>query len=388
MKIGYVHSVPFPSVDANVIQVVQMCRAFALCGHDVTLFIPRSSHYAADEQAREAAREIFSGELPFRVEFVHSFTLFGRLAVLGSVRSSLSALRRVKPDIVYTRNPWSVLFLPQTGLKYVFEAHEERIHMRSRLLDGFLRRIIVRNARKDGCVLMVAISQALARIWEGFGVPPQKLTSAHDAVELEIFEPDADKVTARNTLGITGHKPVVVYTGALKQDRGVDLMLDAAQALPEMDLYLIGGKSDEVDFWKASAEKRHLNNVHFTGRIAHRQIPEWLAAADILLMMWTWRVPTIRGCSPMKMFEYMAAQRLIVGPAFPTILEVLENGRDSILFEPDHREALIAALREGILRMHDPIPPKLAREKVERLYTWRARAEHILREVQARGNVS
>lgn len=36
----------------------------------------------------------------------------------------------------------------------------------------------------------------------------------------------------------------------------------------------------------------------------------------------------------------MAAQRLIVGPAFPTVLEVLEDGRDAILLEPDDADAM------------------------------------------------
>ena len=82
---------------------------------------------------------------------------------------------------------------------------------------------------------------------------------------------------------------------------------------------------------ESDRETRNIQNVRLTGRVPHREIPQWLASADILLMMWTWKVSTIRVCSPMKLFEYMAAKRLIVGPAFPTVLEVMEDGRDAIL---------------------------------------------------------
>jgi glycosyltransferase involved in cell wall biosynthesis len=385
VKLGYVHSVPFPSLDANVVQVAQMCRAFAQCGHEVTLFIPRAKGFDADEAARAAAREFYAGDLPFRVEFVKTVRIFGRLEMLGSVRSTLRAIQRAQPDLVYTRNPWTMLSLPRAGVPFVFEAHEERVHLRSRFLDRYLRRAIVRAAREPSCVLVVAISHGLRRIWENFGVPSEKLIFAHDGVEIGMFNLELSTEEARVKLGLVNARPLVVYTGALKADRGVDQMLEAARALPEMELCLVGGKDEEIAFWKSEAQRLRISNVRFAGRVPHREIPLWLAAADILLMMWTSRVPTIRGCSPMKMFEYMAAQRLIVGPAFPTIEEVLENGRDALLFEPDNPAALVSALREALAKRNDPALPRAARMKVEREYTWRTRAGKILGEIEKRG---
>jgi glycosyltransferase involved in cell wall biosynthesis len=384
VKLGYVHSVPYPSLDANVVQVVQMCRAFAQCGHEVTLFIPRARRFDSDEAARAAAREFYAGDLPFRVEFVKDVQVFGRLKMLGSVRSTLAAIRCAKPDLVYTRNPWTTCFLPRAGVPFVFEAHEERVHLRSRSLDRYLRRAIVRAARGPSCVMVVAISDALRKIWQEFGVPSEKLISAHDGVEIGMFDPKMSAAEAQAKLGIQNTRPLVVYTGALKTDRGVDQMLEAARALPELELCLVGGKDEEIAHWRKEAQRLGLSNARFAGRVPHREIPLWLAAADVLLMMWTSRVPTIRGCSPMKMFEYMAAQRLIVGPAFPTIEEVFENGMDAILFEPDNPAALISALREALSKRSDPAMPKAARTKVEHKYTWQTRAEKILGEIKAR----
>jgi glycosyltransferase involved in cell wall biosynthesis len=384
VKIAYVHSVAFPSLDANVVQVVQMCRAFAQRGHEVRLFIPRAKQFLSDEAARAGARDFYAGDLPFAVEFVKDIRVFGRLQMLGSVRSTLKAIRRARPDLIYSRNPWTIRFLPRAGVPFVFEVHEERVHLRSRCLNRYLRRAIVRASRRPECLLVVAISDALRRIWVEFGVPSEKLVSAHDGVEIEMFNPEMSASEARTKLGLEGARPLVVYTGALKTDRGVDQMLAAARALPEMELCLVGGKENEITFWKSQAARMGLSNVRFAGRVPHREIPLWLAAADVLLMMWTSRVPTIRGCSPMKMFEYMAAQRLIVGPAFPTIREVLEDGKDAILFEPDNVAALIAALREALARRNDSAMPRAARAKVERDYTWQKRAEKTLGEIEKR----
>ncbi len=384
MKIGYVHSKGFPSIEANVVQVVQMCRAFASLGHEVTLFIPRAEKYQTDDLARADIPELFGEHLPFEVVFVPRVKLFGRLEVLGSVKGTLQALRRHKLDLIYTRNPWSVRFLPRVGVPFIFEAHEEHLHKRSKLLGNYLQRMIVRNSRQPSCVLVVTISEALRKIWQGYGIPPERLLAAHDGVELELFSAAISKDEARKLLGlhpssfIPHPSPVVVYTGALKFDRGIDQMLHAAETLPEMEFYFVGGTSQEVANWRGAVEHMKLKNAHFPGRVPHRHIPEWLAAADILLMMWTWQVPTIRGCSPMKMFEYMAANRLIVGPAFPTIEEVLENGKDSILFEPDNKDALVAALREAQSKLSDSTLPQAALQKVARDYTWQARCKKIL----------
>ncbi|MBI5060138.1 glycosyltransferase [candidate division KSB1 bacterium] len=387
MRIGYVHSTPFPSLAANVVQVVQMCRAWGALGHHVTLFIPRADAYSDSAAALAAAAQMFGGALPFEVEYVARKRLWGRLDVLGSVDGTISAIRARKPDLVYTRNPWSVEFLPRTGTPFVFEAHEEHVHVKSHILDLMLRNMIVRASQRPSCACVVAISAALARIWEGYGVPRSKLLAAHDGVDAELFGLDLPAAAARAELssaGFAGLSPagrVVVYTGALRADRGVDQMLRAAQRLDTLTFFFIGGTDQELAQCRKSAADLGLRNVHFPGRVAHREIPHWLAAADILLMMWTSKVPTMRGASPMKMFEYMAADRLIVGPAFPTIREVLENDKDAVLFQPDDAEALIAGLEHACALLDSGGAASLARsarEKVRRDYTWRTRCQRIL----------
>lgn len=378
MRIGYVHSRGFPSVEANVVQVVQTCRGFAALGHEVTLFVPRADIYASDTAALDNARELLGNSLPFKVEFVPRVRLFGRLEVLGSVRGTLRALRKHDLDLIYTRNPWSVIFLPRVRVPFIFEAHESNVHKRSKFLGGVLQSLIVNTSRTPHLVRMVTISDALKKVWESFGVPEAKLIVAHDAVDPDMFASAPDKATAREQLAIPAGAKVIVYTGALKKDRGIDLILSAASQLPDFSYYLVGGTDSEVAYWKERAVNQKLKNVYFPGRVAHRDIPAWLSASDILLMMWTWRVPTIRVCSPMKLFEYMAAKKHIVGPAFPTILEVIAPDREAVLFEPDNIEAMVEAIRKTESRLNDLAMPASARRKVESEYTWIARCRKIL----------
>jgi glycosyltransferase involved in cell wall biosynthesis len=386
VKIGYVHSRAFPSVDANVVQVVQMCRAFALVGHEVTLFIPRHADCATDDVALARAGELFGGNLGFKVVFVPRRKILGRLEVLGSVRGTLAALKKHPQDLIYSRNPWSVAFLPGTGIPFIWEAHEEHVHKRSKLLSKFLESMIVRASRKPQLVKVVAISDALAKVWEGYGVPHDKLLSAHDGVDLKLFGNPDPKSAARTKLGLAQDRKLIAYTGTLRADRGIDLILESARRIPEADFVLIGGNPDEIEHWKSQSARLGLMNVRFTGKIAHREVPLWLSASDILLPMRTWRESNVRVCSPMKLFEYMASKRLIVGPAFPTVLEVITDGVEAILFKPDDIQAMESALRTGLAQADETKMPERAYEKVARDFTWEARCRLILDSLNLAGS--
>jgi len=165
MKIGYIHPTPFPTVIANIVQIVQMCRAFVLSGYEVTLFIPRGSEFKDDESAHKIASELFGDPLPFNVVFVPRKTIMGRMAVLGSVRGTLRALRENPVDLLYTRNPWSVPFLKKTGIPFIFESHDAHLHESSKLLGALLRYWIIRTTRHPKMVKLVAISEALVKVW-------------------------------------------------------------------------------------------------------------------------------------------------------------------------------------------------------------------------------
>lgn len=363
-----------------------MCRTFALLGHEVTLFIPRHTDCATDETALVRAGELFGGNLGFRVVFVPRRKIFGRLEVLGSVRGTLAALREHPQDLIYSRNPWSVAFLSRTGVPFIWEAHEEHVHNRSKLLSKILENLIVRASRKPELVKVVAISDALAKVWQGYGVPEEKLLSAHDGVDLKLFGEPIPKHEARKQLGLAQDRKLIAYTGTLRADRGIDLILESARRIPEADFVLIGGGSQEIEHWKSESVQLGLANVRFTGKIAHREVPRWLAASDILLPMRTWREKNVRVCSPMKLFEYMAARRLIVGPAFPTVLEVILDGEEAILFAPDDIQAMESALRNGLAQSDETAMPERAYQKVARDYTWESRCRLILNSLNLTGS--
>jgi len=127
-----------------------------------------------------------------------------------------------------------------------------------------------------------------------------------------------------------------------------------------------------------------IKNVILVGYVAPKQVPKYLAAADILILPNTSADDMSRlYTSPLKLFEYMAARRPIVASDLTSIREIL-NEQNSILVKPDDPAALV----EGILKISEnkALADSLVKKAFQDVqqYTWDKRAERILEFVDKR----
>src|SRR5690606_10349374 len=129
-----------------------------------------------------------------------------------------------------------------------------------------------------------------------------------NGVDLERFENLPDPVTARRQIGLP-EAPTVMCTGHLYAGRGAGLFLLLAKSLPQAQFVWVGGRAQDVAYWKQQIES---DNVIFTGFVPNQNLPLYQAAADLLLMPYSRTIMGSSGsadsaavASPMKMFEYM-----------------------------------------------------------------------------------
>ena len=172
-------------------------------------------------------------------------------------------------------------------------------------------------------------------------------------------------------------------TGHLYAGRGMELILELAGRMPDVNFLWIGGTVQDVNGWRKRISALGYPNVTLTGFIPNSELPLYQAAADALLIPFSRNLTTSGGentsdvCSPMKTFEYMAAERVIVSSDLPVLREVL-NETNAILCPPEDAQAWEQALRG--LQM-DACAGQLlaiqARRDVEK-YTWDARCRSIL----------
>jgi glycosyltransferase involved in cell wall biosynthesis len=115
--------------------------------------------------------------------------------------------------------------------------------------------------------------------------------------------------------------------------------------------------------------------VTVTGIVDRDSVPEYIAAFDIAL-----QPSVVAYASPLKLFEYLAMGRAIVAPATPNITEVLVDGENAVLFDPNRPDGLLEAIErvraDGELRRR--VAAGARNTIVSRKLTWGNNAQRVV----------
>lgn len=376
MKILYFHTGRLEEAKAHNIQVLQMCKAFAELGHDVVLAI--SSRHLDQEAAIAAICDTLGlDELPFEVLPYPALGSSPKIHSILAARHCRKLCRSTPHDVLFIRNH---ILLPLVGKScgpIIFESHNNVCLEGMGAIDRIWQKRIVSLSRTPQVILFIAISSALANWWQDHGVPQEKLLALHDAVDPSLFRADLTQTEARKKTGLPEGRPIVLYAGSLYRNRNIESILKLAEQRRDALFVVVGGPEEARRRLERSVARKGLANVLFQGPVPYRKIPAYLASADVLLMLWSRDVSTINYCSPLKVFEYMAAERIIVGHKFPTIEEVVRHGEHAYLVDSESPAELVAALNKALdepnMRM-----AKQARQAVLEHHTWSRRCETII----------
>ena len=117
-----------------------------------------------------------------------------------------------------------------------------------------------------------------------------------------------------------------------------------------------------------------------TGVIPRNEVARYIAAFDVAL-----QPAVVPYASPLKLFEYMVLGCAIVAPAMANLCEILVNGQNALLFEPENpdffSQALSRVCSDPILR--ERIGKGAERTIIERRLTWENNAKTVIRLFEA-----
>jgi len=82
--------------------------------------------------------------------------------------------------------------------------------------------------------------------------------------------------------------------------------------------------------------------------------------------------------SPIKLFEYMASRRPIVATALPSVKEILEDGKNALIVEPNSEDSLYYGIKRALDDRELAERLALQASNDARNYTWEERAKKIL----------
>jgi glycosyltransferase involved in cell wall biosynthesis len=370
VKLLYISNGNIPSKWAHTFQAMKMAEALAQQVGDVTLLTQGSllpgPAPAVDLRAwYDIGPELQVLRLPLRL--LRSSTYFTHSYCNRFDRVAPAVARWLRPDLVYTRSTGAGVACVRANLPSIIETHRDP--------DARLAALGEVSARA-AFLGLVTVTPALRSAYVEAGLPASKIQVLPDAVDPRRFQQAPCRQVARQSLGLPSDGPVVVYCGHFYEFKGVPCLVDAARLIPEITLVLVGG-------WPADIETMRLRaagarNLRFEGFVSNGRVPTYLSAADVLVLPNSARFDHARYTSPLKLFEYMAAERPIVATDIPALNGVLQHRRNAFVVPADDAQALARGIRTVLA------DPALAQSLVSaahahvRPLTWRRRAAEIL----------
>jgi len=379
-NIIYFSFAELPSQAAHSVQIMKMCHAIRSAGYGLILI----AHLKADNAADVFQYYGIDGGFPIESFPMPSIRILGRLVYL--ILALVFMVRKGVETVVYSRDLFSSFLVSRLGIPVVYECHEVPVGF---LKKALLKAVLVHRNTK----LFVCISKSMKTNLKGLfqeADQDSRMLVAHDGVDLEAFDGLAEKENVRRSIGLPEDGYVIGYTGNLFKGRGVEVMVETASRIEDSLFVVVGGYEKDVGLVADQVKTRGIENLILTGHVPNKLIPMYLSAFDLLIMPYQYKV-TLKGnkrntalyMSPLKMFEYMASGKPIVASKLDVLEEVLENGRNAILVQPDGINAWCEAI--VLLKGDKSLAQRIGRRAKEdaKKYSWAERASSILKRMES-----
>ena len=375
MKILYHHRIR--SKDGQFVHVEEMVGALRSLGHDVIIAAPRSmesNEFGSDAGLVQWMKRHLPHFIYELLEFSYSFIAYWRLS---------KAVRFHQPDVLYERYnlfmPAGVWIKHRFGIPMLLEVNSPLYEERSRY-DGISLKSFAQWSERyvwSNADYVLPVTRVMGDIIAAKGIPENRICIVPNGINLERFSVTTDTESAKLALGIQG-KMVLGFTGFVRSWHGLDDIIDMI-ANDDENLsrhLLVVGDGPARSSLEAQAHRLGIaDRVTFTGIIGRNEVSRYVAAFDIAL-----QPAVVAYASPLKLFEYLMLGRAIVAPSQPNIMEILSDGVNAVLFDPDKP----GGLSEAINRVSNDAE---LRQKIaagahacidEQGLTWRRNAERVI----------
>jgi glycosyltransferase involved in cell wall biosynthesis len=329
------------SKDGQYVHIEEMINALRGLGHEVIIVAPPSAEtesFGSDAGLVAVLKRTLPKWFYELMELGYSLVAYRRLA---------KAVRKHRPDCLYERYnlflPAGVWLARRFRLPMLLEVNAPILEERSRY-DGLSLKKLARWSQAycwQNADLVLPVTRVLGDIVAGYGVDRKKIVVIPNGINSERFQANPDVEAAKCALGLGG-RLVLGFTGFVRDWHGLDKVLDLmAQDPPtaQRHLLVVGDGPARPGLERQAMDLGIENRVTFTGIVERDDVARYVNAFDIAL-----QPAVVAYASPLKLFEYLALGKAIVGPAQPNIEEILRQDYNAVLFDPTDPNGLAGAV--------------------------------------------
>lgn len=361
-KLSYIAEINLCSKSAYKHQVLKMCDAFSELGFNVTLYIISKSDIKFNEIKK---KHLLKNKFKIVSLFKKKIELNFFYRVIFFIK--LLKENKEKNVIIYSRSVLSSLFYSFICKKNYLEIHQANSGLTA-FLFKFLRKKILRY------INFILISKNLNKI---LLLPKNKFLIAEDGVDVRDF----NLINKNKSSKI---KNSCVYTGSLHKGKGFEFIIRLAKKNKKINFFVYGDiNTAEKKLFK---NIKRIKNLNIMGHVNYCKIPNILNNHPIILMPYEKKVfgnhktaNLADFMSPLKMFDYLASQKIIISSKNENIDKILKNNYNSLICQKLNLEEWSKQIAYS---MNNTNLKKILGQNAFRTakkFTWKVRANKIIK---------
>ena len=308
-KLVYLTYQSFPAETANSLQTITSIVEMVNQDVDIELVFPDREKTSSDDI--QELKSYYNFDVDFKVKKLAHNLPFGKFKkfkktsyhishFIWAMKSVNQISNNISNIIFITRSDWVLYFLAKKNLKVLFECHQP----------SKLRNLILKYALRKSSTKIIFLNENLYEYHKKYIVHKNNSIILGSAYKDEFFQDKIEKIPNQ-----------VVFAGQLLRfgsDRNINFLVSCFEEkeLEQFELKIIGGPSEYIEIFKNKRKKPIPKNVEFIGRIDHKNTTKMLLQSEIGILINNEDNHALKYTSPLKYFEYLAANLKIVAVDF------------------------------------------------------------------------
>jgi glycosyltransferase involved in cell wall biosynthesis len=354
-----------PEIGAPQRRLSDLARMWAAAGNEVTVLTGMPNHpigiVPAQYRNKKRVEEVVDGYKVVRTWLYATPNEGVVRKTIGHISFMLTSLllgarRTGAQDVVIVSSPtffsifsaWVLAKLKRS--RFVVEVRDlwpaifvELGILTNRMVIRALERLEMAAYRAADAV--VVVSEGFKANIAARGIAEGKIHVIPNGVDLTRFSRRLPNQEIRARLGATEGEAVVLYIGAHGLSHGLESVAECAARVQDDPIHFaFVGEGAAKRKLLERVTQLHLTNVTTLPGVPSEEVPDIVAAADICLVPLR-DVPLFATFIPSKMFEFMAAEKPIIGSVRGEPAEILQAA-GALVVEPEDPVALAHAIQK------------------------------------------